>query len=442
MKTQTLKDKMMLTKIFKLWHRALQIFNLKSKPLFALRSSRFDIVAKTLFGRAILSKNSSSYPTEVYSEHLRVWNGFFEESPKKTSKGEYIESFRNILEAHRLGTFEPGKSPVPVTFGGEITNGSHRVASAILQRRKLVFKRFEFQPYEKYNYEFFAKRGVQQKILDTMALEYLRISGRALHVVMLSPTINQEDESVLEVLEQVSSVVYEKRVNLSSNGALNLIHQTYFGEPWVSRHDQSGLFSKTNSFFGSKGPTHKLRAILIETDKPLKEITKAKESIRSLFGSHHAIHITDHKRDTSIVSKMLFNSNSLHLMNHQKLITPTPRFDELLHEYSQQPRSEERCIDSGGVLAAYGLRDVGGDLDYLYRHDGLLKKESPGRISNHLSESIHYSDSIDEIITDPTKHFYYLGLKFASLKVVGEMKSKRNEPKDQEDLKLIISIPD
>jgi hypothetical protein len=432
----------MFKKISRLWLRVFQVLNPKTNPLRALKPSRFDIAAKTMFGRAILTQNSSSFPEEVYSEHLRVWNKFHEDFPKKTSKGEYIESFKNILEAHRLNSFEPNRAPIPITFGGDITNGSHRVASAILQKRKLVFKRFEFQPYEQYNYAFFAKRGLQQKTLDSLALEYLRISGRVLHVVILSPTIDQENEAVLEILEQVSRVVYEKRVNLSSNGALNFIHQTYFGEPWVNRHDQSGLISKTNSFFGSKGPSHRLRAILIETDKSLKEITQSKESIRSLFGSHHAIHITDHKKDTSIVSKMLFNSNSLHLLNHQKLITPTPQFDELLHEYSQQPRSEERCIDSGGVLAAYGLRDVGGDLDYLFRHDGILKKESKGRISNHLTESIHYSNSVDDIITDPANHFYYLGFKFASLKVVGGMKRNRNEPKDQEDLKLINSIPD
>jgi hypothetical protein len=441
-KLQILDNNVVLTKIFKFWYRVIQILNLPSNPLFALRSSRFDIVAKTLFGRAILSQNQSSFPEEVYSEHLRVWNGFFEISPKKTSKSEYIESFKKILESQRLGSFDPIKSPVPMTFRGEIVNGSHRVASAILQRRKLVFKRFEFEPYEQYNYEFFLKRGLQENFLDAMALEYLRTTNRKIHVVMLSPTIDQENKEVLEILEQVSRVVYEKRINISSDGALNLIHQTYFGEPWVNRQDQSGLISKTLSFFGSRGSTHKLRAILIETDKPLKEITKAKESIRLLLGSHHAIHITDHKRDTSIVSKMLFNSNSLHLINHQKLITPTPRFDELLLEYSQHPLSEERCIDSGGVLAAYGLRDVGDDLDYLYRHDGRLKKESPGRISNHLSESMHYSKSIDEIITDPINHFYYLGLKFASLRVVGEMKIKRNEPKDLEDLMLINSIPE
>ncbi len=422
--------------------RLFQIFSFKSNPMFALRPSRFDIAAKTIFARAILSQNSSLFPEELYSEHLRFWNGFFEDFPKKTSKHEFIESFRQIIEAHRRGVFEPEKSPVPITFGGEITNGSHRVASAIIQKQKLVFKRFEFQPHELYNYEFFARRGVQEKMLDSMALEYLRISGRNLHVVMLSPTIDQENEEVLNILRRISTFVYEKRVNLSSSGALNLIHQTYFGEPWVNRSNQSGLISKTSSFFGSMGPTHKLRAILIETDKPLKEVTKAKESIRSLLGSHHAIHITDHKADTGVVSKMLFNLNSLHLMNHQKLITPTPQFDKLLHDYSQQPRSEERCIDSGGVLAAYGLRDVGGDLDYLYRDSGRLKKESPGRISNHLSETIHYSESVDEIITDPNKHFYYLGLKFASLKVVGDMKRNRNEPKDQEDLRLINLIPD
>jgi hypothetical protein len=432
----------MFWKIKTVWARCLQLLNLKSSPHFALSSARFDISAKTIFGQAVLSNNQSSFPEEVYSEHLRVWNGFFEHLPKKTSKEEYIEAFNRILESHRRGSFDPDKSPVPMTFGGYITNGSHRVASAILQRRKLVFKRFEYQPQEHYNFKYFEQRGLHGRYLDAMALEYLRISNRTLHMVLLSPIIDQETKEVLEILEKVSNIVYEKRVHLSSNGALNLIHQTYFGEPWVSRRDQSGLISKTSSFFGTSEQKHKLRAILIETSKPLKEITKAKESIRSLLGNHHAIHITDHKWDTSVVAKMLFNANSLHHLNHQNLFTPTPKFDELLHEYSQQPPSEERCIDSGGVLAAYGLRDVGGDLDYLYRHDGILKRESPGRISNHLSESGYFSDPIDEIITNPTKHFYYLGLKFASLRVVGDMKNRRNESKDQQDLRLIYSIPE
>jgi hypothetical protein len=91
-------------------------------------------------------------------------------------------------------------------------------------------------------------------------------------------------------------------------------------------------------------------------------------------------------------------------------------------------------------LAAYGLRDVGGDLDYIYRTTGKHPKESPSRISNHLSEHKYFRDSFDEIITDPAKHFYYVGQKFATLKVVAGMKKNRNEQKDIDDISLISSL--
>jgi hypothetical protein len=137
---------------------------------------------------------------------------------------------------------------------------------------------------------------------------------------------------------------------------------------------------------------------------------------------------------------MIFNSNSICFINKQDLRKSTPRFDELLSEYDSLPAHDERCIDSGGVLAAYGLRDTGGDLDYLYRADGIHQRESPGRISNHLSQSQFFTESIDEIITNPQKHFYYLGHKFATLDVVRNMKIRRSEEKDKQDIYLINKV--
>jgi len=40
----------------------------------------------------------------------------------------------------------------------------------------------------------------------------------------------------------------------------------------------------------------------------------------------------------------------------------------------------------------------------------------------------------DEIIYNPPNHFYYRGIKFASLEMVKQMKSKRGEEKDISDL--------
>ena len=51
-----------------------------------------------------------------------------------------------------------------------------------------------------------------------------------------------------------------------------------------------------------------------------------------------------------------------------------------------------------------------------------------------------YVPSYDEIILNPKFHFYSMGVKFISLPVIRNMKSKRNEPKDVIDIQLIDSV--
>jgi hypothetical protein len=259
-------------------------------------------------------------------------------------------------------------------------------------------------------------------------------------MVVMYPTIDLTDETASKILREVSDVVYEKTIDISSAGTTNFMHQLYFGERWVDRQNPSSLIRKTEASFGLGRTKYQLKVILIETNQHLKVVSEAKQKIRKHFDNHHAIHITDAKLESEIVAKMVFNQNSIHLINNQNLTTPTPRFDDLFHKYSSKPADEERCIDSGGVLAVYGLRDVGGDLDYIYRTTGKHPKESPAGISNHLSEAKHFQHSFDEIITNPAKHFYYLGQKFATLEVVAGMKKNRNEPKDRDDISLIYSL--
>jgi hypothetical protein len=86
----------------------------------------------------------------------------------------------------------------------------------------------------------------------------------------------------------------------------------------------------------------------------------------------------------------------------------------------------------------YGLRECN-DLDYL--HFGDKVSTNNNLISSHNEYGIgRYHTHKDNIIFDPRNHFWYDGIKFASLDVVRKLKSKRNEPKDVVDVKLIESI--
>ena len=405
--------------------------------MLALNPSRFDITAKTIFGRAVLDNNESQFPRMVYEEHLRVWNGFFENSPRKETKEDFLESFEQILKAHRDNKFVNAFSKIPMSPTGNIANGSHRIASAILQNRKVVFEKATFNQPEPFNFAFFRDRGLSDNILDSMTLEYIRLSTKNLHMLLLYPHADQDNQAVIDIIESAGTVVREKTITVPNSGAINFIHQTYFGEKWASTTDQFSLIRKTVNTFGSgKGP-HKVRAVLVEVEKPRTGLLREKQEIRKRFQSHHFVHTTDTKRECDIVSRMVFNANSLSFVSKRNLSQLTPRFDELFKDFDAVAPHEDRCIDSGGVLAAYGIRDVGGDLDYLYRADGLHPRESPGGISNHLSQSPFFTDSIDEILTNPGKHFFYLGHKFATLEVVRNMKKTRNESKDTRDILLI-----
>ena len=61
-------------------------------------------------------------------------------------------------------------------------------------------------------------------------------------------------------------------------------------------------------------------------------------------------------------------------------------------------------------------------------------------VSCHNEELKYYRHSKEDIIFNPQNHFYYKGVKFASLDVVRAMKKFRNEEKDVVDVELINKL--
>ncbi len=183
-----------------------------------------------------------------------------------------------------------------------------------------------------------------------------------------------------------------------------------------------------------------MRVYLIKSNDA-GEVVRAKEEIRSLFElGNHSIHITDTRDEAVEMGELLFNQNSIHFLNRAR----PKNFRNFLCrlESLENAVDEERIdrssivIDSGSVLAAYGIREAE-DLDILHtsRLDSFQIREF-AVVDSHNSDS-HYSESIDDLIMNPSNHFYYLGFKFVSIDRVREMKEKRAFAKDRQDLSLI-----
>lgn len=147
--------------------------------------------------------------------------------------------------------------------------------------------------------------------------------------------------------------------------------------------------------------------------------------------------------------QMFCNSNSLHFLDYSALDYP-PDFEGLIDRYiswlnSAGIPSDHCCVDSSGVLAAYGIRPAR-DLDFIHkdghRETGMKEIGCHNKLIEELRQTSGFNYSCGDLVTNPDLYFYYRGLKFASLPLTREMKAKRlmfgvRSRKDDLDVQLI-----
>ena len=186
-----------------------------------------------------------------------------------------------------------------------------------------------------------------------------------------------------------------------------------------------------------------LKVYLVDFDS-LKASVETKEKIRSLFKvGKHSVHINDTHEQTTRLAKIVFNDNSIHHLNNQKS-SNFKLFNDWVENFKayfcdKNLDIDEYCITASSTLSAYGLRE-GKDIDYLHHNPKFISNpQDPFNSHNEYSKGRYHLDKSD-IIFNPENHFYYNGVKFASLKVVKKLKEKRRESKDYKDIELINSL--
>ena len=404
--------------------------------------SRFDIIAKYIYAKHNDMSINSTWATDLYYAHLRVWNNFYEAYPLKTSSNDYVTAFNSILKTCKKEGFvfpaievDPKKVPL---------DGSHRIAASLLYHHDVPYS-YRPNPSTICASASFFKQAyfgtLEEKYLDAMALEYVALKKNT-YVALIFPVAQEKEAEIKTIMGKYAQIVYDKTVVLHSNGPLNLIKHIYKGEAWLGSHN--------NNFAGVQFAAHErfplgngtVRVYLLESDS-FENIKACKEEIRALFGlSNKAIHTTDTHEQTLLLAQTVFNKNSLSFFNNRNTKS-YEHFEKFFSTYKQWLEKhainpETVCIDSSAVLAAYGLRDCN-DLDFIAHRFNATIPLAPN-IDNHSVHAHYYDLPLDEIIFNPTYHFYWEGLKFTSLDIVKQMKEKRAEGKDIHDIQLINQL--
>ena len=409
---------------------------------FFLTNTRIDIVAKFLYAKYRENGYNTNFALDLYERHLRVWNGFNEiDNESKNSFEDFLVTFHQILDSIKSIGYDDTLDTVPVTDDGFLLNGSHRVASCLLYDKPVSYHTTNDMSEGEYDCSsfYFRRLGLDEKYLDAMAVEYAKLKKNT-YVVSLFPSATSMNllDRAEEILTSESDLVYVKDI-VCTNGALNIVRQLYLGEEWGGtwNNNFSGFLDKARLCFTSNYP---MRVYLVELDD-VEQAKTLKNKIRNIYGlGNHSCHINDTHAETLRLSRVFFNENSMHYINNSNMVY-YPNFYSMLDYYSRYIKDneldgEDYCVTASSILSLYGLRE-GNDLDYLTSGNAILGHSD---IHSHNDEIQNYTVAIDDVLYNPTNHFYFDGIKFAGLNVIRELKNKRKEPKDFVDLELMETL--
>jgi len=405
-----------------------------------LTPERFDLAAKLIYGRFLEEELNSSWGMVLYGMHLGVWNDVKELKPKKEGLSEYITSYKKILEDTKKNRFDYLRSPVYINNRSIMINGSHRTAAGILYGKKVGIKTAPDNTGEAtatYDYfrnkKDFIKTGLTNEYTDAMAVEYSKWKN-----VYIATVFRPHDQKKMkDIFRKYGQVAYDKEIKLKNDGPFFLMTQLYLGEHWLGNLDQAYGGAKDKAIFCFPDTNRKIWAYMIDgTDG--SRMRDCKNEIRNIFGiGNHSIHINDTKEESTRLVNILFNDNSIHFLNHARF-KKFKKFHGLLDRYRKfVTGSDHFAVDASSVLSAYGIRE-GADLDFLAKKtEGNYISTIHSEIRMHNEELKNYTRSLDDLLYNPTNHFWFNGVKFVSLDIIKEMKQKRGEEKDRRDVQLI-----
>lgn len=420
----------------------------RSAPHLLLHARRFDIAVKYLYASYQRHRIQTDFAKRAYLAHIEVFNGFNEGDGSKSNAAAFIANFDSILASVAADGFKAEASAVPIDRHGVPMDGAHRVAACLAYDRPVTCLQLPGEGAV-YDYRYFRDRtkfvagGLDAHYADAAALAYAKLKTNT-HIVNLFPAAVGRDADVEAILGRYGRIVYAKHVTIGRNAVPLLMRHIYEQEPWLGdwSNNFKGAQNKGGRCFDGDGP---LRVYLIETDTPEK-LRACKEEIRALYqigatkNGQDAVHINDTHAETVLLARTYFNANSIAFLNSAK----PQAFDAFNQQFARYRQSlkaagvdtDHFCIEGSAIMAAYGIR-ASRDLDYLSLGD-MAPDFGTKLIGNHASELKHHVLGRDQIIFDPANHFYFFGMKIATLDVLRGMKAKRAEkPKDFSDIALI-----
>ena len=421
-------------------------YEVKTVPARSLISPyRLDLLGKIAYVESREKNINREFGLNIYKRTLDVCTmGTFSETDNANKQcfEDFISAFDRLIDSIKEKGMDSSQSVIPVGKNGVIMNGAHRVAIAAYYGMDVPIVEFD-KDASLIDADLCKKRFMSDEDLDYLVTELCKWR-EDLFLCCMWPSAGPSDKRNIakKIMNDEYNVVYEKRVELNSNGMHSLIPQIYCTMAWVGDVD-SRFFSSTPKVDACLG-NNPFEVIVFQGDE-LQKVVALKGKMREVFGiEEKSLHITDYPAETLYLAQMLLNNNTISFLNKAEpfkyigLNKKVFAFKDALKD--QNKDINDYVIDSGSVLGIYGIREAD-DLDYLCIKDEKDYAVAEG-YENHvyIKDGEYYKRPFDDLIYNPENVFYYFGLKFLTLDRVYEFKTNRASSKDKIDADLIKSF--
>lgn len=418
-----------------------EIISIPARDL--IKYNRFDLMAKWIYIDAKEHGLESNFAEKIYYDNINAFSsGSFIEpgTENKNSFEKYKKDLDELIVDIKKNGFDENKSLVPVGKNDVLLDGSHRVAVAAYYDREIKVVRFP-ELDRCYDYRLFRKYLMSEISMGYMATYYAKLKKNC-YLACVWPRADIEKICrAEELIREIGEIVYSQDVFLTRQGIHNFMVQIYGKQSWTGSIDNhfNGVEKKVEACYCKNNP---VRTYLFECDD-LEKVIDVKRRIREIFDiDNHSIHISDDYKETNEMVGLLYNPNSVHILNSSKMYLYDGVYKKLLmmkEIINKYALDEERfIIDSSAVLEICGLREAA-DIDYLtdYLQKDIFDFDG---IDNHESQLKYWPISVEEMLYNPENHFFFEGIKFISPQRLVEMKKIRAEKKDIRDVKLLKQI--
>ena len=264
-------------------------------------------------------------------------------------------------------------------------------------------------------------------------------------IIIIWPKYNHFKNTIISELQINNyNIIKEHSFNVNKNYIKNLLSEIHYGKEWWSKNLIPEVEKRLNA-----DTIQKLDYLIVEKSDIYLIFKKFKKDLREKYKIDKSyFHLCDpdcykhlglncncatepdeFKKEFNKHIHMLTNKNSIHFLTNSTYNTEY-KFYKFFDIYINILKNNNLdinnfCVDNGGILAAYGIRDTH-DLDYLTTTNILINNQYIScENKNHKVEYEKLGYNINDLINNDDNYFYHFGIKFMSLEILKKFKYNR-----------------